>query len=371
VSPTPIEGLPAGVRVRPHVESLDVYVPGRSSGVPEGVPQVKLSSNEGAEPPVPEALAVLERDAAGFFRYPDPHDLVEALADRAGLPMAQVTVGPGADALLGYLAQAMLGPGDEVVFGWPSFVSYALTAQKQQATAIMVPLRDDAYDLDAMLAAITPATRLVYVCNPNNPTGTYVGRDALAAFVADLPEHVVCVVDEAYHEYVLEPDYPDALVEHVRAGNPRVAVLRTFSKIHGLAGLRCGWMAGPSWLLDAIGRVRGPFDVNAAAIAAALASLGRPEAIERRARENAARRESLRAALAEAGVTRMTGSANFLCVEVGDAQAASAALLEQGVIVRPLGAFGAPSKIRVTIGSDEDMARAQPILVDVLGGLVG
>ena len=364
--PKRLPGAPAGVRLRPFVSELAVYAPGASSGVPEGVPVVKLSSNEGAEGPTPAALAAIAAEAPELNRYPDSSALHTALADAHGLAPNMVAASPGADMSIAYLAAAFLEPGDDVVFAWPAFVSYALTAQKQQANAIKVPLTaDDTHDLDALLAAITPKTSLVYVCNPNNPTGTYVSRAALRAFVDALPEHVVCVVDEAYSGYVLEDDYPNAIEEYVKAGHPRVAVLRSFSKIYGLAGLRVGWMAAPAWIIDASIRVRGPFDVNAMAIAATIASLGDTATIERRGQENAVRRESLRAKLAAAGVAS-TGVANFLTVTVEDAQATAAALTQRGVIVRPLNGFGAPTKIRITIGSDEDMALAEPILVDVL-----
>ncbi|MFM7245901.1 MAG: pyridoxal phosphate-dependent aminotransferase [Actinomycetota bacterium] len=362
-----IPGAPSGVLLRPGVADLAVYVPGASTGVPEGVPIVKLSSNEGAEGPLPAARAALEAEAGELHRYPDSQPLVRAIAERRGLPEEMVTVGPGADMLIQYIASAFLEPGREVVYAWPSFVSYALTAQKQSAHATTVPLRgDDVHDLDAMRAAITERTALVYVCNPNNPTGTYVSRDALRAFVDDLPEHVVCVVDEAYAEYVLEDDYPDVLEEYVKAGHPRVAVLHTFSKIHGLAGLRVGWMAAPAWLVDASVRVRGPFDVTSAGLAAAIASIAEEDALRERAEANARRRESLRARLAAAGV-ESTGVANFLTVRVPDAQAATAALMRRGVIVRPLNAFGSPTQIRITIGSDADMAIAEPIIAEVLG----
>ena len=358
-------GAPDAVRVRDHVADLAVYTPGASHGVPEGVPVVKLSSNEGAEGPTPAALAALAAEAPDLNRYPESNDLRDALAAAHGLAPGQVAASPGADMSIAYLAAGFLGPGDDVVFAWPAFVTYLLTAQKQRANPIMVPLKDDTHDLDAMLAAITPTTSMVYVCNPNNPTGTYVSRDALRAFVDALPEHVVCVVDEAYSEYVGEDDYPDAIAEYVKAGHPRVAVLRTFSKIHGLAGLRVGWLAGPEWIVDVSIRVRGPFDVTSSGAAAAIASLGDPATIARRAQENAVRRESLRSKLAAAGVA-CTGVANFLTVTVGDAQAATAALMARGVIVRPLNGFGAPDKIRITIGSDADMAIAEPILVELL-----
>ena len=362
-----IPGAPDHVRLRPHVADLVVYQAGASTGVPAGVPVVKLSSNEGAEPPVAEALAAMQRDATDLLRYPDPAPLIDALAAEHDLAPEQITVGPGADMLIQYLASAFLGPDDDVVFAWPAFVSYALTAQKQLANAIMVPLQDDTHDLDAMLDAITPQTSMVYVCNPNNPTGTYVNRDALRAFVDALPDHVVCVIDEAYAEYVLEDDYPDTIGEYIRAGHPRVAVLHTFSKIHGLAGLRVGWMAAPAWIVDASVRVRGPFDVNAAGISAATAAVQATDETVRRAHDNARRRESLRAKLNAAGL-ESTGVANFLTVRVPDAQTATAALMQHGVLVRPLNAFGSTTQIRITIGSDEDMARAEPIIVDVLSG---
>lgn len=361
-----IPGAPDAVRLRPHVADLAVYVPGASTGVPDGVPIVKLSSNEGAEGPLPVALEAMARDAAELHRYPDSTDLIATIAEVQGLPVEQVTVAPGADTLIAYLAAAFLGPGDDVVFAWPAFVSYALTAQKQQANAIRVPLRDDVHDLDAMRAAITPQTSMVYVCNPNNPTGTYVDRDALRAFVDSLPEHVVCVIDEAYAEYVQEADYPNGVEEYVKAGHPRVAVLHTFSKIHGLAGLRVGWMAAPAWIVDASVRVRGPFDVGSAGLSAAMASVRAGDEIAARATANARRRESLRAKLAAIGVPA-TGVGNFLTVRVPDGRAATEALMRRGVIVRPLDAFGSPDQIRITIGSDADMAIAEPIIVDVLG----
>ena len=364
-----VSGVPLGVRLREHVHRLGVYSPGSSTGVPDGVPTIKLSSNEGADPPVEEVLRALEQDASELHRYPDANDLIALLAEQNDLPIDEVTVGPGADGLLGYLAQAFLGPGDDVVFAWPSFVTYPLTAAKQGAHAIHVPLRDLTHDLDALRDAITPNTSLVYVCNPNNPTGTFVDRDALRAFIESLPAHVVCVVDEAYSEYVQEDDYPHSIDEFVRPGNQRVVVLRTFSKIHGLAGLRVGWMAAPAWIVNAVGRVRGPFDVNAAAVTAAFASAHAGETIIRRAAATATRRESLREKLVAAGLPRPTGVANFLCVDVGDAEVASAALLERGVIVRPLNAFGSPQHVRITIGSDDDMRQAEPIIIDVLSRL--
>ncbi len=360
-----IPGVPADVRLHEHVHGFAVYSPGASAGVPPGVPIIKLSSNEGAEPPVPAALAALADNAAEAYRYPDSTELIELLARQHGLAPDQVSVSPGADMMIGYLASAFLGPGADVVFAWPAFVTYALTAQKQLANAIMVPLKDNKHDLDAMLAAITPTTSLVYVCNPNNPTGTYVTRNELRAFIDALPEHVVCVIDEAYAEYVLEEDYPNAIEEYVKAGHSRVAVLHTFSKIHGLAGLRVGWMAAPAWIVDATVRVRGPFDVNTAALSAAIASAQATGDIERRAQENAVRRESLRSKLAAVGVEAI-GVANFLTIDVPDAQTTAAALMERGVIVRPLNGFGSPTQIRITIGSDKDMAQAEPIIVDVL-----
>ena len=238
---------------------------------------------------------------------------------------------------------------------WPSFVSYHLSAVKMGAAPVHAPLADGAYDLDKLAARIGPRTKLVYVCNPNNPTGSTVGRAALRTFLDALPEHVLAVLDEAYHHYVTDPDYPDGIAEHV-GRLPNVAVLRTFSKIYGLAGLRIGYLVGPPQVVDALGRIRRPFDVNELAHVAALASLDDAAELRRRRELNALGRAQLEAVFEGLDMRPYPAVANFLCVDVGDAAGLARALEREGVIVRPLAQFGAPECVRVTVGTADENA---------------
>jgi histidinol-phosphate aminotransferase len=267
----------------------------------------------------------------------------------------EVAVGAGADGLIDCISQAALDPGDEIVCGWPSFPSYVIDAAKQGGVAVQVPLRDHRYDLDAMLAAIGPRTNIVYVCHPNNPTGTMNTRGELTAFLDAVPESVLVVIDQAYREYVDDPEYPDAIEEYFKAGRP-VAVLRTFSKIYGLAGLRVGYMVAPEEVVTAANKVKRAFDVTSAAQAAALASLDEPEEIERRRRSNAAAMAELEGLLREQGYDPVGPAvANFVYADTGsDSRPLFEALLQEGVIVRPLHGFGAPTAIRVTSGTPEE-----------------
>ena len=320
---------------------------------------VKLASNEGPWGPFPAAIEALERSAASLNRYPDggAYHLRNAIAERHGVDPANVVTGAGADALIGHLSVATLDPGDEVVTAWPSFISYVLDALKLGAVPRKVPLVDDHYDLDALLAAIGPGTKLVYIATPNNPTGTMTGRGQLNAYFERVPEHVLTVVDQAYFEYIDLPDYPDAIGEYFRAGK-RVLVLRTFSKIYGLAGLRVGYGVGPADVIEAIGKTRRAFDVGTQAQVAALASIdGAAELAERR-RLTAEGRATLERTLREHGLDPAGPAvANFLFVEVGDdAPALLDALLRQGAIVRPMGAFGAPGALRITVGTPDENA---------------
>ena len=318
---------------------------------------VKLASNEGPFGPLPAALEALERSIAELNRYPDgaAWRLRGALAERYGVPYEEVAVGAGADGIVDCLSQATLDPGGEIVCGWPSFPSYVIDALKLGAVPQRVPLRDHRYDLEAMLEAIGPRTKLVYVCHPNNPTGTTNTRAELDAFLDAVPGHVLVVVDQAYREYVEDPGYPDAIEEYYKAGRP-IAVLRTFSKIYGLAGLRVGYMVAPPAVVTAVNKVKGPFDVSSAAQAAALASLGEPDELERRRRLNAEGMVALGQALRQNGFEPAGPAvANFLYAETpGDSRQVFEALLREGVIVRPLHGFGAPNAIRVTCGTPDE-----------------
>jgi histidinol-phosphate aminotransferase len=345
---------------RPSVNGLTPYQPGkpvedvqRELGL-ERV--VKLASNEGPFGPFPAALEAMERAARELNRYPDggAYRLHAALAGRHGVAFDEVAVGAGADGCIDMLSQAVLDPGDEVVCGWPSFPSYVIYALKQGAVPKTVPLRDHRYDLDALLDAVTPRTKLAYVCHPNNPTGTTNTRAELDAFFDRVPEHVLVVVDQAYFEYIDDADYPDAVEEYLKRGR-RVIVLRTFSKIYGLAGLRVGYAVGPRRCVAAMTKVRRPFDITTPAQIAALASLDDTTEIVRRRAVNRDGLARLETTLREHGFDPVPSVGNFVYAETGaDATELFDRLLREGVIVRPLAGFGAPSAIRVSVGTPEE-----------------
>ena len=348
---------------RPALDGLVPYEPGK----PEEELQrelglerfVKLASNDGPWGPFPAALEAMERSARTLNRYPDggAFHLRNALAERHGVTPAEVITAAGADAIIGHLSVATLDPGDEIVTGWPSFISFVLDALKLGAVPRQVPLREHRLDLEAMLAAIGPRTKLVYIATPNNPTGTMTSRAELDAYFERVPEHVLTVVDQAYFEYIAEPEYPDAVEEYLKAGR-RVLVLRTFSKIYGLAGLRVGYGIGADDVIRGIAKVRRAFDVNTQAQVAALASLDDETELERRRRLTSEGRETLSGALREHGFEPAGPAvANFLFTEVGDdAVPLFEALLRQGAIVRPLRAFGAPGALRITVGTADENA---------------
>jgi histidinol-phosphate aminotransferase len=319
---------------------------------------VKLASNEGPFGPFPAALEAMAGAARDLNRYPDGgvFRLQHALAERHGVPVDQICAGAGADGCIDMLNQATLEPGDEIVCGWPSFASYPIYARKQGATPTLVPLdADDRYDLDALLAAITPRTKLVYICQPNNPTGTMNTQDELDGYFERVPAHVLTIVDQAYFEYIDRPDYPDAVERDVKAGR-RVVVLRTFSKIYGLAGVRVGYAVGPSSVCTAMAKVRRPFDLTTQAQVAAVASVRDEEEIARRRALNATGLARLEAILREHGLDPAPSVANFLYVETGaDATELFDRLLREGIIVRPLAGFGAPTAIRVSVGTPEEL----------------
>jgi histidinol-phosphate aminotransferase len=248
---------------------------------------VKLASNEGPFPPFPAALEAIDRSAHELNRYPDggAWALRAALAARFDVAFEEVLVGAGADGIVDCISQAFLEDGDEIVCGWPSFPSYVIDALKLGAIPVRVPLRELRYDLGALLAAVTPRTKVVYICHPNNPTGTTNSRAELDAYFERVPEHVLTVLDQAYFEYLSDNDYPDGIEEYFKRGH-RVAVVRTFSKIYGLAGLRVGWGVAAAGIATAVGKVRRAFDVVTPAQVAAVASLDDPAEVDRRRRSN-------------------------------------------------------------------------------------
>jgi histidinol-phosphate aminotransferase len=357
---------------RPSVNGLQPYQPGKPV---EDVQRelgldrvVKLASNEGPFGPFPAALEAMERASVELNRYPDGgvYRLTAALADRHAVALDEVAVGAGADGCIDMLSQAILDPGDEVVCGWPSFPSYVIYARKQNAETKLVPLVAHRYDLDALLAAITPRTKLVYVCHPNNPTGTMNTQDELDAFFDRVPEHVLTVVDQAYFEYIDRADYPDAIERYVRSGRKAI-VLRTFSKIYGLAGLRVGYAVGPRRCIQAMSKVRRPFDITTSAQVAALASLDDAAELGRRRALNAEGLRRLEKLLQDHGLDPVPSVGNFLYVDAGgDANDLFDRLLREGVIVRPLGGFGSTTAIRISVGAPDELDRLAEVLGRVL-----
>ena len=351
---------------KPPVRDLVPYEPGKPVEEVQrelGLERVvKLASNEGPFGPFPEALEALAQVAPELNRYPDggAYRLRTALSERHDVRFEEIAVGAGADGVVDCLAQISLHPGDEIVCGWPSFPSYVISARKLGAVPKLVALREGHYDLDGLLGAITERTKLVYICHPNNPTGTMNTRTELDDYFARVPEHVLTVLDEAYFEYVDDPHYPDGIEEYLKSGH-RVIVLRTFSKIFGLAGLRVGYGVAHADVVAAIGKVRRAFDITTPAQVAALASLEAPGAsseLERRRRVNREGRPVVEETLREHGFTPAGPAvANFVFAEVGDdSRPLFERLLEQGVIVRPTAGFGAPGGIRVTVGTPEENA---------------
>jgi histidinol-phosphate aminotransferase len=347
---------PDGRIFRPALEQIVPYEPGKPVEEVQrelGLDRVvKLASNEGPYGPFPAAHAAMERALPELNRYPDggAYALRAALAERLGVRYEELALGAGSDGLVDGLSQALLDPGDEVVMGWPSFPSYAIYATKLGGRPVQVPLTADyRYDIAALFAAVTERTKIVYVCHPNNPTGTMNTRAELDALFAQVPEHVLVVLDQAYFEYIDDPDYADGL-DYVRAGH-RVLVLRTFSKIYGLAGLRIGYGVAHEDVVRALSKTRRAFDLVTPAQIGALASLGDAAELERRRRANAEAIPELERILRAHGLDPVPSVANFVFADLGeDARPLFEALLREGVIVRPTAGFGAPNAIRVTAG---------------------
>jgi histidinol-phosphate aminotransferase len=357
---------------RPSINGLTPYQPGKPVEDVQrelGLERViKLASNEGPFGPFPAALEALDRTARDLNRYPDGgvYRLHETLAGRHGVAVGEVSVGAGADGCIDMLSQAILDPGDRVVCGWPSFPSYVIYARKQGADTTLVPLADHRYDLGALLDAIDDRTKLVYICQPNNPTGTMNTTDELDDYFERVPDHVLTVVDQAYFEYIDRSDYPDAVERYLKAGR-RVAVLRTFSKIYGLAGLRVGYAVAPRSVCAAMAKVRRPFDLTTSAQVAAIASIGEDAEIARRRAINTEGLARLESLLIDNGLEPVPSVGNFLYVETAaDANELFDRLLREGIIVRPLAGFGSPSAIRISVGTLEELDLFAAALARVL-----
>ena len=330
---------------------------------------VKLASNETPWAPHPAVLEAVEAHLRSLNRYPDPDKslLRERIAERTDLPPGRISVGNGSCELLLAAGEAMLEPGAEIVYAWPSFSMYPHLAAMAGAKAIAVPLdAEGRHDLEAMAREVTHATRIVLVCNPNNPTATALRPQEIGDFVAGLPRHVCVIVDEAYVEFSTLQD-PQESLELVRR-HPNLVLLRTFSKVYGLCGLRCGYALGSEELRLAVDRVRQPFSVNALAQAAASEALLHQDEVERRVERTAVERLHLESALDERGLETTDSEANFSWVALGDRDEAAVVrgLSERGVIVRAGAALGDEGHLRVTYGTREENDRFLAALDEVL-----
>jgi histidinol-phosphate aminotransferase len=350
--------------VPPHIRALGAYTPGKSLWQAEqesGVPCIKLASNENPFGPSPLALHAMRNALAEGNFYPDDNTaaLCNALAGKYGLLSDQVLVTPGSTGLLNLAARTLLTPGLNAVTSKLSFIQYQVVATATGATLVETPLRDQGFDLDAIVGAINADTRIVFLANPNNPTGTLLDASALDRFLDRVPTHVVVVIDEAYYEFaqyfaeLRGIEYSHSL-DYVRQGR-NVIVLRTFSKAHGLAGLRIGYGMGPAELIGFCARLHVTFSVSSVAQAAALAALQDEAHIGKTMRNNAEGTQWIQQQLTEMGFQPVPTWANFVYCEVGeDSIAVTKRMQDEGVIIRPLKAWGAPTAIRVSAGAPEE-----------------
>jgi histidinol-phosphate aminotransferase len=341
-----------GIEFNRHIEKIPIY-PAASTYAFEGE-LVKLASNETPYAPHPQVLEAVEAQLRTLNRYPDPDKslLRRRISERTGVPIGNVAVGNGSCEILLAAAAAMLEPGAEIVYAWPSFSMYPQLAAMSGATAVTVPLTGSGeHDLEAMAAQVTAATRLVIVCNPNNPSATALAPATIDAWVAALPRHVAVVVDEAYVEFSALQDPDDSL--DLVGRHPNLVLLRTFSKVYGLCGLRAGYALCPESFRLAVDRVRQPFSVNALAQAAATEALNHQDEVERRVEQNVIERVYVESELQDRGLETTDSQANFSWVSLGDRDEDEVVegLARQGVIVRAGRDLGEEGRMRVTYGS--------------------
>ncbi len=359
---------------QPGVQKLSPYVPGKPVDElareldldPASI--VKLASNENPLGPSVKALEAIRAELAELTRYPDGSgfELKSRLAARCGVQVSQVTLGNGSNDILDLVARAYLAPGLNAVFSQYAFAVYPISTQAVGAQGKVVPAKDHGHDLEAMFAAIDANTRVVFIANPNNPTGTWFGPDALERFLARVPGNVLVVLDEAYIEYASGDELPDGLQYLARYDN--LLVSRTFSKAYGLAALRVGYALSSAQIADVLNRVRQPFNVNSLALAAACAALDDADYLAQSRQLNDAGMAQLEAGLRGLGLSWIPSKGNFIAVDFGrDTAAINQALLHEGVIVRPVAGYGMPNFLRVSIGLPAENARFLDALAKVLG----
>jgi histidinol-phosphate aminotransferase len=352
---------------------LDIapYVPGKSTA--PGVAKVyKLSSNETPLGPCANAIAAYRAASERLEDYPDgaAAELREAIGGVFGLDPARIICGAGSDDLLNLIARAYLTDGDEAIHTTHGFLVYPIATLGTGAKAVVAPEKNFTADVDAILKAVTPKTKVVFLANPNNPTGTYVPFDEVKRLHKGLPPHVLLVLDAAYADYVQRNDYESGI--ELVATNDNVVMTRTFSKIHGLAALRLGWMYGPAHIIDAINRIRGPFNVNAPAIAAGIAAIRDTAHVERSREHNTRWLAWLTEEIGKLGLTVTPSAANFLLIHFAEskgrtAKEADAFLTKRGLILRAVGAYKLPNCLRMTVGGEEANRLVVQALKDFLG----
>lgn len=356
---------------RPGVLAIQAYVPGKS-GAPGSGKVHKLSSNETPLGPSPHAIAAAQASLASLALYPEGSAaaLREAIAAKYGLDPARIVCGAGSDELLTLLANAFIGSGDEGLYSEHGFLVYKIAILAAGGVPVVAPERDLTADVDALLARVTPRTKIVFLANPNNPTGTYLPFEAVKRLHAGLPPHVVLVLDAAYAEYVRRNDYASGLELVANADN--VVMTRTFSKIYGLAGLRLGWLVGPAHIVDALNRIRGPFNVNAPALAAGIAAIADEGHVASAIAHNETWLPRLTRELEALGLTVTPSVGNFVLIHFPQqagrtAREADAFLAARGLVLRRVDAYGFPDALRLTIGDEEANLALIAALRDFLG----
>ncbi len=358
----------------PWIKNIPVYEPGRpieevarELGLDDIEDILKVASNENELGPSPMAIEAMHKAAATMHRYPDGgcFYLKQKLAAKLGVQPGNILFGNGSNELIEFLGHVYLGPNRRLVMSEMAFVVYRLVAALFNAEVTAVPMRDFMHDLDAMRDAITPDTRLVAVCNPNNPTGTRVAPDRLVRFLDELPEHVLAVVDEAYIELMPEKDRPD-LIREIREGRRNLVVLRTFSKAYGLAGLRLGYAVADAGLIAMLEHVRQPFNANAMAQAAAMAALDDEAHMARSLRLVEEGLAFFARELDALDIPYVPSSANFILIKTGSGREMCAALQQRHVITRPMNGYGLPDWIRITLGTAAQNARVLSALKGAL-----
>jgi len=355
----------------PGVQDLHPYLPGKPADELErelGLTDVvKLASNENPLGPSPKVNEVLQQQLAGLSLYPDSggYRLKQALSEKFSLAAEQITLGNGSNDVLELIARAYLRSGDEVIYSEYAFVVYSIVTQACGAKAVVTPSKAWGHDLDKMLASITDRTRIIFIANPNNPTGTWIEREQLQAFLDQVPEQIIVVLDEAYTEYVASSEFPNGL--QLLDQYPNLVVTRTFSKAYGLAGLRVGYSVSNQQIANVLSRVRQPFNVNNLALLGAETALDDEVHLEKTVQVNRAGLALFEEQLSQLGLGYIPSVGNFITVDMAvDAMQIYQAMLEQGVIVRPLANYAMPNHLRISIGTQPENERCLAVLAKVV-----